>query len=112
MSVTFHSLPLSTRSHRNLHQFVRLFGALNFRLLHFGGFGFFGGAFEVQAEELVAGRMRVVERLCSDPDTKRSGVRQLYVMRLADHFEQPLTDLKPGHAAIWPYRQPIAKEAR
>jgi Tol biopolymer transport system component len=38
--------------------------------------------------------------------SKRDGIRQLYVMRLKDHFERPLTDLNPGHAAMWPHWQP------
>ena len=40
--------------------------------------------------------------------SKRDGVRQLFVMRLADRAEHRLTDLKPGHAAMWPHWQPIA----
>jgi Tol biopolymer transport system component len=39
--------------------------------------------------------------------SKREGVRQLYVMRLADRSETPLTDLKRGHAAMWPHWQPV-----
>jgi hypothetical protein len=50
-----------------LNQFVRLFGALGFRLLHFGGFGFFGGAFEVQGEQLVAGRKKIVKNFVLTP---------------------------------------------
>jgi Tol biopolymer transport system component len=38
--------------------------------------------------------------------SKRDGVRQLYVMRLADRTEQRITDLKPGQAAMWPHWQP------
>ena len=41
--------------------------------------------------------------------SKRDGVRQLFVMRLADRVEHRLTDLKPGHAAMWPHWQPVAK---
>jgi TolB protein len=37
---------------------------------------------------------------------KRGGVRQLYIMRLADRSERRLTDLAQGHAAMWPYWQP------
>ena len=37
--------------------------------------------------------------------SKRSGVRQLYVMRLADRSERRITDLQPGRAAMWPYWQ-------
>jgi Tol biopolymer transport system component len=39
--------------------------------------------------------------------SKRDGVRNLYVMRLADSKERRLTDLKKGHAAMWPYWQPM-----
>jgi TolB protein len=39
--------------------------------------------------------------------SKRDGVRQLYVMRLADRSERRVTDLKVGHAAMWPHWQPI-----
>ena len=38
--------------------------------------------------------------------SKRDGIRQLYAMRLADRSERRLTNLKPGHAAIWPHWQP------
>jgi Tol biopolymer transport system component len=38
--------------------------------------------------------------------SKRDGVRQLFVMRLADRTEQQLTNLKPGHGAMWPHWQP------
>lgn len=31
----------------------------------------------------------------------RDGCRQLYVRRLSDQHEQQITDLKPGHAAMW-----------
>ena len=41
--------------------------------------------------------------------SKRAGVRQLFVMRLADRHERQLTDLKAGHAAMWPHWQPVAK---
>ena len=37
--------------------------------------------------------------------SKRNGVRQLHVMNLGDHSETRLTDLKPGHAAMWPHWQ-------
>ena len=40
--------------------------------------------------------------------SKRDGVRQLFVMNLADHSERQLTDLKPGHAAMWAHWQPGA----
>ena len=38
--------------------------------------------------------------------SKRDGVRQLYLMRLADKKERQLTDLKKGHAAMWPHSAP------
>jgi Tol biopolymer transport system component len=41
--------------------------------------------------------------------SKRDGVRNLYVMRLADKKERRLTDLKKGHAAMWASWQPMAK---
>jgi Tol biopolymer transport system component len=40
--------------------------------------------------------------------SKRDGVRQLYVMRLSDRKEHRITDLKKGHAAMWPSWQPRA----
>jgi hypothetical protein len=40
--------------------------------------------------------------------SKRAGVRQLYVMRLGDKKEWRITDLKKGHAAMWPSWQPRA----
>jgi Tol biopolymer transport system component len=40
--------------------------------------------------------------------SKRAGVRQLYVMRLSDKKEWRITDLKKGHAAMWPSWQPCA----
>ena len=36
----------------------------------------------------------------------RDGVRQLYVTRLGDKKEWRITDLKKGHAAMWPHWQP------
>jgi Tol biopolymer transport system component len=39
--------------------------------------------------------------------SRRGGVRQLYVMRLSDRSEQRLTQLAPGHAAMWPHWQPV-----
>lgn len=39
--------------------------------------------------------------------SKRDGVRQLYVMRLADRSETRITNLTPGHAAMWPHWQPV-----
>ncbi len=41
--------------------------------------------------------------------SKRDGVRQLYVLQLADNHEYRLTDLEPGRAAFWPHWQPTAK---
>lgn len=37
---------------------------------------------------------------------KRDGVRQLFVMRLADRAEKQITNLTTGHAAMWPHWQP------
>jgi len=42
--------------------------------------------------------------------SKRDGVRQLYVMRLSDRKEWRITDLKKGHAAMWPHWQRAAKK--
>jgi Tol biopolymer transport system component len=39
--------------------------------------------------------------------SKRNGVRNLYVMRLSDRTETPITRLERGHAAIWPHWEPI-----
>ena len=39
--------------------------------------------------------------------SKREGVRQLFVMRLADRVEHRLTDLKAGTAAMWPHWRPV-----
>lgn len=41
--------------------------------------------------------------------SKRDGIRQLYLLRLADNREYRLTDLPPGHAALWPHWQPVVK---
>ncbi len=38
--------------------------------------------------------------------SKRDGIRQLFVMNLADRREQRLTELKTGYAAMWPHWQP------
>ncbi len=38
--------------------------------------------------------------------SKRQGVRQLFVRRLADGSEWPLTQLTAGHGAMWPHWQP------
>lgn len=42
--------------------------------------------------------------------SKRDGVRQLYVRRLADGEEKRITDMKKGSGAMWAYWQPV--EAR
>jgi Tol biopolymer transport system component len=39
--------------------------------------------------------------------SKRGGARNLYLMRLADLAEFPLTTLPRGRAAMWPYWQPV-----
>ena len=44
--------------------------------------------------------------------SKRDGVRQIFVMRLADHQERQITQSKPGHAAMWPYWQPLSGPAK
>ena len=41
--------------------------------------------------------------------SKRDGVRQLFVMSLANRSETRLTDLKPGHGALWPHWQPVGR---
>jgi len=41
--------------------------------------------------------------------SKRSGVRQLFVMRLADRSERQITHSQAGHAAMWPHWQPLDK---
>jgi Tol biopolymer transport system component len=41
--------------------------------------------------------------------SKRDGIRQLFVMRLADRSQRRLTDLESGHAAMWAHWQPVAK---
>jgi Tol biopolymer transport system component len=43
--------------------------------------------------------------------SKRAGVRQLYVMRLADRTERRITNLSPGHAAMWLHWQPVSAKA-
>lgn len=40
--------------------------------------------------------------------SKRSGVRQMFVMQLTDGQERRITDLKVGQAAMWPHWQPVA----
>jgi Tol biopolymer transport system component len=39
--------------------------------------------------------------------SKRDGVRQLFVMRLADRSERRITNLTAGRGAMWPHWQPI-----
>ncbi len=41
--------------------------------------------------------------------TKREGVRQIMVLSLADHSTKQVTQLKPGHAALWPHWQPVGR---
>ncbi len=41
--------------------------------------------------------------------TKRDGVRQIMVLMLADGSTKQITQLKPGHAAMWPHWQPVAR---
>ena len=41
--------------------------------------------------------------------SKRGGVRQLFVLSLEDRVERRITDLKPGHAAMWPHWEPGAR---
>src|SRR5262249_817461 len=46
--------------------------------------------------------------------SKRDGVRQLFVMRLSDGAETPVTNLKAGHGAMWAHWRPVPglKKAR
>jgi Tol biopolymer transport system component len=37
----------------------------------------------------------------------RDGVRNIFVMNLADRAERRITELKPGSAAMWPHWQPV-----
>ena len=37
----------------------------------------------------------------------RDGVRNIYVLNIADRTETQLTHLKPGHGALWPHWQPL-----
>ena len=39
----------------------------------------------------------------------RGGVRNIYILNLADRTETRVTDLKPGHGAMWPHWQPLPK---
>jgi Tol biopolymer transport system component len=38
--------------------------------------------------------------------SKRDGVRNLFVMNLADRTERTITTNKPGTGAMWPHWQP------
>lgn len=40
--------------------------------------------------------------------SKRDGVRQLFVMRIADRSELRITNLQAGQGAMWPHWQPVA----
>ena len=40
----------------------------------------------------------------------REGVRNIYVRNLDAQAEKRLTDLKPGHGAMWPYWQPLTAD--
>jgi Tol biopolymer transport system component len=42
--------------------------------------------------------------------SKRDGVRQLLIMRLADRRERQITQSTPGHAAMWPYWRPFSRQ--
>ena len=44
--------------------------------------------------------------------TKRKGVRQIVVMRLADRVETQVTHMTAGHAALWPHWQPGGAKRR
>lgn len=41
--------------------------------------------------------------------TKRDGVRQIMVLTLADGSTKQVTQLKVGHAALWPHWQPVGR---
>jgi len=41
--------------------------------------------------------------------SRRDGVRQLFVMRLADRSERRITNRKAGEGAMWPHWQPTGK---
>ncbi|MDA1053105.1 MAG: hypothetical protein O3C40_21845 [Planctomycetota bacterium] len=69
----------------------------------------------VQLTESAAGTLHFHPQPSPDGDwlvygSQRAGVRQLYVMRLADGQETRITNLTPGHAAMWPHWQPLAAE--
>ncbi len=40
--------------------------------------------------------------------SKRDGIRQLVVMRMSDRMTKQVTEMKPGHAAMWPHWRPQA----
>jgi Tol biopolymer transport system component len=44
--------------------------------------------------------------------SKRSGVRQVFVMRLSDRSERQLTQFPPGQAGLWPHWQPAPSTSR
>lgn len=66
-------------------------------------------------EDVSGGTSGFTYGLSASPDGKfisyREGVRQLFVMRLSDRSEHRLTDLAPGHAAMWAHWQPVATSA-
>ena len=41
--------------------------------------------------------------------SKRDGVPEVFLMRLADRQERQMTHSKPGHAGMWPYWQPASQ---
>ncbi len=41
--------------------------------------------------------------------SKRDGLRRLYVMRLSDLAERPITPAKAGHGSIWPQWRPAGR---
>jgi Tol biopolymer transport system component len=41
--------------------------------------------------------------------SKRDGIRQVFILHLADRKEQRLTDLAKGQGAMWPHWQPVGK---
>jgi Tol biopolymer transport system component len=42
---------------------------------------------------------------------RRTGIRQLYVMRLKDRKERRITNLEEGQGAMWPHWQPSGKKS-
>jgi Tol biopolymer transport system component len=77
----------------------------------------FAVSLDGQAEQLTsspAGTLHYHPQPSPDGDwlvygSKREGVRQLCVMRLADREAKCLTSLTFGHAAMWPHWQPKAQ---